>query len=184
MSGSDLAPALLVAMPQLVDPNFRRAVVLLLHHDEEGTFGLVVNRLTDVPVDSLCSSLEIGWHGPPEEIVHWGGPVQPDHGWVLLGADDLDHEDVQPVTDGIAFTSSPDALRLIAEDPPERLRVFLGYAGWGPGQLANELAHGSWIVAPVTSRFVFDVGEADLWEAVLQSLGINPATLVPTQGVN
>jgi len=82
------------------------------------------------------------------------------------------------------FTSSPDALRQIASDPPERLRVFLGYAGWGPGQLANELAQGAWIVAPLASRFVFDEGESELWEAVLRGLGINPATLVPTQGVN
>jgi len=171
-------------MPQLVDPNFRRAVVLLLHHDEEGTFGLVVNRLTDVPVDSLCSSLEIDWNGGGEEIVYWGGPVQPDHGWVLLGDDEFDHQDLQPVADGVAFTSSPDALRQIASDPPARLRVFLGYAGWGPGQLANELAQGAWIVAPLASRFVFDEGESKLWEAVLRSLGINPATLVPTHGVN
>ena len=171
-------------MPQLVDPNFRRAVVLLLHHDEEGTFGLVVNRLTDVAVESLCSSLEIRWRGGKDESVHWGGPVQPDHGWVLLGDDDFDHDDVQEVVDGLRFTSSPDALRAIADQPPERLRVFLGYAGWGPGQLANELAQGAWIVAPLASRFVFDEGDASLWEAVLRSLGINPATLVPTHGVN
>ncbi len=184
MAGTDLAPALLVAMPQLVDPNFKRSVVLLLHHDEDGTFGLVVNRLTDVPVDSLCSSLEIRWRGDEEDAVHWGGPVQPDHGWVIVGDDDFDHEDLQEIVEGIRFTSSPDALRAIAERPPERLRVFLGYAGWGPGQLANELAQGSWIVAPLSARLVFDVEGTDLWDAALRSLGINPATLVPTQGVN
>ena len=180
---SELAPSLLVAMPQLVDPNFRRAVVLLLHHDEEGTFGLVVNRTTDVEIDSLCSSLDIAWRGP-EEPVRWGGPVQPDHGWVLVGDPDFDHDELEEVVDGIRFTSSPDALRRIAQEPPDRLRVFLGYAGWGPGQLAQEIAQGSWIVAPPSATHVFDVAESDLWETVLHALGINPATLVPTQGVN
>ena len=184
MPRSDLSPALLVAMPQTMDPNFRGTVVLVLEHDENGTFGLVVNRPTDLPVETLCSTLEIDWNGEPGAFVSWGGPVQPDHGWVLLGEDGLDSLDLRPVAEGIRFTSSPDVLRQLAEDPPEHMRVVLGYAGWGAGQLASELAQGVWIVAPVSAHFVFDPSGEDLWERVIQSLGINPATLIPSQGVH
>ncbi len=184
MSDSDLAPALLVAMPQLQDPNFRRAVVLLVEHDEDGTFGLVVNRPLDLRVGALCESLAMRWNGEPSRRVGWGGPVRPDHGWVLAGDDEVESLELRPVADGIQVSSSPEVLRSLAEEAPQRFGIFLGYAGWGPGQLGREIAQGSWIVAPVSSRFVFDTACDDVWERVLRSLGIDPATLVATQGVN
>ena len=81
---SSLAPTFLVAMPQLLDPNFRRTVVLLVHHDEEGTFGIVLNRSTELTAPSLCATLDIAWHGTQAEPIGWGGPVQPQTGWVLF----------------------------------------------------------------------------------------------------
>ena len=102
----------------------------------------------------------------------------------LLGDDELDHLELSPVADGIQVSSSPDVLRSLAEEAPERFGIFLGYAGWGPGQLTQEISQGSWIVAPVSSRFVFDTDCDAVWEGVLRSLGIDPATLVATQGVN
>ena len=87
---SSLAPTFLVAMPQLLDPNFRRAVVLLVHHDEEGTFGIVLNRSTEITAPSLCATLDIAWHGAKAEPIGWGGPVQPQTGWVLFD-DESDH---------------------------------------------------------------------------------------------
>jgi putative transcriptional regulator len=184
VSGSDLAPALLVAMPQLLDPNFHRAVVLLIEHDEGGTFGLVLNRATDLPLGQLCESLGIPWRGGIERGVSWGGPVQPEHGWLLLGDAAPDHLEVEPVMDGVRFSRSPDVLREVAKSPPRRFRAFLGYAGWGPGQLREELIQGAWLVAPASPEFVFDAPLETLWEDVVRNLGIDPATLVPTQGVN
>jgi putative transcriptional regulator len=171
-------------MPQLLDPNFARAVVLVIDHDEGGTFGLVLNRGTDLPVAQLCASLGIDWQGQDERSVAWGGPVQPEHGWLLLGEGAPGSLEATDVVDGVRFSRSPDVLRECAEAPPEQFRVFLGYAGWGPGQLRDELIQGAWLVAPASAEFVFDAPRETLWEAVVRGLGIDPATLVPTQGVN
>lgn len=171
-------------MPQLLDPNFARSVVLVIEHDEGGTFGLVLNRATDLPVTQLCASLGIDWHGPDERNVSWGGPVQPEHGWLLLGDGAPGSLEALDVLDGVRFSRSPDVLRECAEEPPERFRIFLGSAGWGPGQLRDELVQGAWLVAPASAKFVFEAPRESLWEDVVRGLGIDPATLVPTQGVN
>ncbi len=180
-----LAPTFLVAMPQLLDPNFKRAVVLLIHHDAEGTFGVVLNRRTELTAGDLCTTLSIGWHGEAEKEVGWGGPVQPQTGWMLFGEESVTGlEDVRFLGDGIGFAGSLEVLRELAEDPPDDLQLLLGYAGWGPGQLENELAEGAWLLAPVSREVVFDVDSAHMWEHVVRSLGIEPSTLVATRGVH
>lgn len=185
MADASLAPSLLLAMPDLQDPNFRRAVVLLVHHDEEGTFGVVLNRTTEILAPQLCDSIEIEWRGDPEAEVHWGGPVQPQTGWVLYeGETGAGEEDVRRVAAGLNFAGSLDVLRQVASLPPERLRVMLGYAGWGPGQLEAELADGAWLVAPVDAPTVFDIESEEMWDHVVRSLGIEPATLVSGRGVH
>jgi putative transcriptional regulator len=171
-------------MPQLLDPHFRRTVVFMLEHNESGSFGLVVNRETDLSISDLCASLEIEWRGTHQAPVRWGGPVQPEHGWLLLGEDHHDHLEALPVAEGIRFARSPDVLREVASSPGPRVEVFLGCANWGPGQLVQELIDGAWIVAPVSPEFVFDAPRDTLWEEVVRDLGIEPATLVPTAGVN
>ncbi|MCH8889909.1 MAG: YqgE/AlgH family protein [Myxococcales bacterium] len=186
MSESPLAPGLLVAMPQLMDPNFQRAVILVIHHDETGSFGVVLNRSTDITAPVLCSTLEIEWRGDPGWEINWGGPVQPQTGWVLFGSEERRErgEDVSQIQPGLCFAGSLDVLRGIASDPPGRIRVLLGYAGWGPGQLESELVEGSWITAPVCEKAVFDVAPSEMWEHVVRGLGIEPSTLVATRGVH
>ena len=186
MAPTSLAPAFLVAMPQLRDPNFRRSVVLLIHHDEQGTFGVVINRPTDVTATGLCSSLELDWCGTPEKGIGWGGPVQPQTGWLLLGdaPDVAGREEVKHVGEGIHFAGSLDVLRSVAEDPPQDLHLLLGYAGWGPGQLESELAEGAWLIAPVSRDVVFGVHPEAMWDHVVRSLGIEPSTLVASRGVH
>ena len=83
VADSDLIASLLIAMPQLEDPNFKRSVMLIVHHDEGGTFGLVLNRPVDMSARDLCDSLEVGWGGDPSMPLHWGGPMQPNTGWML-----------------------------------------------------------------------------------------------------
>jgi len=182
-----LAPALLVAMPQLLDPNFRRAVVLLVHHDAEGTFGVVLNRTTEIRASQLCESIEVDWRGDPDAEIHWGGPVQPQTGWVLFEegeAEGEDGEDVREVVPGVGFAGSLAVLRRMASEPPSRVRILLGYAGWGPGQLESELAQGAWLVAPADASVVFATDLDAMWSRVVRSLGIEPATLVPSRGVH
>ena len=133
---SSLAPSLLIALPALGDPNFRRTVVLLVHHDEDGTVGLVLNRRTDLSAADLCETLDVEWLGDPEWPVNWGGPVQPNTGWVVAGGPDLaDLPEATRFADDLHFAGSLDALRRVAASMPAQLRLFLGYAGWGPGQL-------------------------------------------------
>jgi putative transcriptional regulator len=183
---STLAPGLLVAMPHLIDPNFRRAVVLLIHHDENGTFGVVLNRSTQITAPNLCSTLDIEWQGSPDEAIDWGGPVQPQTGWVIFDEEIGAHErdEVKQLGEGVCFAGSLDVLRRVATAPPRNLRLMLGYAGWGPGQLESELSEGSWLVAPLCREVVFDVGAEAMWEHVVRSLGIEPATLIATRGVH
>ena len=174
-------------MPQLQDPNFRRAVVLLVEHDDEGTFGLVLNRQVDLSAENLCASLDVEWQGAPETPIHWGGPVQPTTGWVVFGETLTgagDAEDVSQLGPGICFAGSLDVLRAVAEAPPSDVRLFLGYAGWGPGQLEGELSAGAWLNAPLSSDTVFGVDPDQMWEHVVRGLGIDPATLVSTSGVH
>lgn len=182
---SSLAPSLLVALPDLADPNFRRTVVLVVHHDEDGTVGLVLNRKTDLSAADLCETLDVAWCGDLDSSVNWGGPVQPNTGWVVAGGDDLaDLPDSTCCADGLWFAGSLDALRRVAERVPPRLRLFLGYSGWGPGQLEGELAAGAWVVAPLSAEMVFEVDEAELWDHVWRLLGIDPATIVSTPGIH
>jgi putative transcriptional regulator len=184
VSSTPLAPSLLVALDTVVDPNFRRTVVLVLHHDEGGAFGLVLNRTAEVSIGTLCASIDLAWNGSDEAEVDWGGPVQPDHGWVLLGDRGIESPEVEDVSPGIRFSRSRNVLGDVAATPPERLRVFLGYAGWGAGQLEREIADGSWLFVPTAPELVFETPLESLWDASVRSLGIEPATLVSTQGVN
>ncbi len=172
-------------MPQLEDPNFHRAVVLLVHHDGDGAFGLVVNRSADLTIGDLCASLEIPWAGDTEVDVGLGGPVQPNTGWLLFDASaDEDLPDSREVMPGIQFAGSVESLRHLADAPPERVRMFLGYAGWGPGQLESELVQGAWLLAPATPELVFEVAWDELWERAVRGLGVEPTHLIPTPGLH
>jgi putative transcriptional regulator len=159
-------------MPQLLDPNFHRAVVLLIHHDEGGTFGVVLNRSTDIEAPTR---------------IDWGGPVQPQSGWVLYGPTSLIHttESERTLADGVKFVGALDeVLGQLETMTGNDVRFLFGYAGWGPGQLEAELVEGAWLTAPVTSEVVFHVEMDNMWETVVRSLGIDPATLSPASGIH
>lgn len=182
---ASIAPSLLVAMPDLGDPNFRRTVILLVHNDADGTIGLVLNRSTDLSASDLCETLDVEWHGDPEWTVSWGGPVQPNTGWVVAGDEALGGLlEATCFAEGLWFAGSLDALRCVASRPPAQLRLFLGYAGWGPGQLERELAAGAWVLAPLDVRELFETSEEDPWTRAWRLLGIDPATIVSTPGVH
>jgi putative transcriptional regulator len=184
---SDLTASLLVAMPQLDDPNFRRAVVLLVHHGTEGSFGIVLNRSLDVTIAELMENSGIRW---PNGVgsVGWGGPVQPERGWVVFGADglvaDTSDENVATLPQGVCVTGSLDMLRAVATRPPADVRLFLGYAGWDAEQLEHELVEGAWLLAPFRREVVFETTADAMWESVVRGLGIDPNALVPARGIH
>jgi putative transcriptional regulator len=189
----NVAPGLLLSMPHLVDPNFTRAVVLMIEHTEEGSFGLIVNQPSPMSVISLLDQLDIDWHGDPGAAVWSGGPVMPTTGWVLheplrlpphVDPSDSDEASTVMVAPGIELSTSPDVLREIALAPPARVRFLLGYAGWGPGQLTTEMVRGSWLHANVSPELVFDIDPALMWDKAMRSIGVDPESLVPGQGVH
>ncbi len=191
-----LAPGLLLAMPHLADPNFHRAVVLMIEHDDDGSFGLIINRPSTMSVSSLLVALEMSWRGDAGAVVWTGGPVMPTTGWVLhepsmrvgRGATSLkvglETDGTVSFAPGLDLSTSPDKLRLIAEEPPGRTRFLLGYSGWGPGQLADEMARGSWLHADADPALIFETPADSLWESALRSLGVSPESIVQGSGIH
>lgn len=186
MEETSLAPGLLLAMPQLLDPNFVRSVVLMIDHGERGSFGLIVNQPSPIKANELLESLSLEWGGDPEAFVWSGGPVGRTTGWVLhepLADDARPH--TASVGPGLALSTSTERLKTIAAAPPKRIRLLLGYAGWAPGQLAAEMARGSWIHAEPDPRLIFEAPPDEMWALALRSVGVmNPESLVPSVGVH
>jgi putative transcriptional regulator len=165
-----LAPSLLLSMPQLVDPNFNRTVVLLCKHTEDGAFGLVVNR----PLVTTNCDVDV-----------WvGGPVEQERSWILADGD-VDHAPVVPIANGLYLSTSPDLLRRLLEpDPPPNARLIVGYAGWGPGQLEAELNASAWLIGDVDRELIFNTPADRMWETAIRRLGADPATLQMSRGVH
>ena len=177
-----LAPSLLLSMPQLQDPNFARSVVLLCEHAPEGAFGLVLNRPTDVAAASAVH-LDPPLLGGNGMRLWLGGPVEPQRGWILAG--DEPEADARLIVEGVYLSSSPLALRRVLEAEREpRARVLAGYAGWGPGQLDEELAESSWLIAGVQPDLIFDIEPPLMWETAIRRLGADPTTLQMSRGVH
>jgi len=157
---------LLVAAPALLDPNFRRTVVLVGEHGDEGALGVILNRTSGSRVDEALPELTSLIDGA--EAIHVGGPVQPSAIVVLAEFDEPGRAETL-VVDDVGFLPSeidPDALGEL-----RRTRVFAGYAGWGPGQLDGELREGSWIVEPAAPDDVFTADPDELWSEVLRRKG-------------
>lgn len=172
-----VAPGLLIAMPTLADPNFFRAVVLMCGHSEEGAFGLVINHRFDLPVADVCSDAGVAWRGGEEPRVYCGGPVERERGWVVH-LDSAGLEDSEAVGGGVAITTSLNALEAYGDDTTGSYRLVLGYAGWGPQQLQDEIASGCWLTAPIDAGVVLDAEHDMIWERALRSVGVDPAHLV------
>jgi putative transcriptional regulator len=176
-------PTLLLSMPQLQDPNFARTVVLLCDYVPEGAFGLVLNRPTEIPASSMVK-LEppvVSGNSLPLCI---GGPVEPERGWILLG-DQPDESEYRTIQEGVYLSTSPTLLRrVLAASPAPRARVLAGYAGWGPGQLDEELAQSAWLMAELEVDLVFDVPLAAMWETAIRRLGADPSALQASHGVH
>lgn len=179
------APSFIIAMPQLVDPNFHRAVVLMIEHGDEGAFGLVINRPGRTRIGELCTNLKVTWGGDERAMSLSGGPVGTDQGFVLHGAV-ADDQVVKSrdVADGVRMALDMESFRVLCARPPERFRMLLGYAGWGPGQLESEVRAGAWLTTEVDPSLIFDTPVEETWQRALRSLGIDPTMLVAGSGVH
>ncbi len=175
MTGSFLTNQFLIAMPGLEDPNFFRSVTYICEHNEEGAMGLIINRPMNMQLGEVFEHIQVKEASPEARQVpiYLGGPVQQERGFVLhspIG----EWEATLKVTDRIGVTSSLDILHAIARDEgPEQKLITLGYAGWGAGQLEQELADNAWLSGPADPDILFNKPNEERWKAAAASLGVD-----------
>ncbi len=178
-SPCDLTNHFLMAMPGMADPNFDGSLILIAEHSAQGAMGLVVNRPVDMTLAGLFERIDLQLTDPrlARESVLFGGPVQCDRGFVLhrpIGAWNAS----VVIGEDLAMTSSRDVLEaLAAGEGPEQVIVTLGYAGWGAGQLEQELLRNAWMTVAASSDLVFDVPIAQRLGRAYALLGIDPMLL-------
>ncbi|MEA3640504.1 MAG: YqgE/AlgH family protein [Lamprobacter sp.] len=165
----------LIAMPGLQDPNFARTVTYVCEHSEEGAMGIVINRPMEIQLGEVLAQLEI----EPEVSnvsnapVYLGGPVQTDRGFVIHDGN-FNFDSTLRVTDQIQVTTSRDVLEAIAkgQGPANRL-IALGYAGWGSGQLEQEMIANAWLSGPANGQILFSTPSGQRWQSAAQLLGVD-----------
>jgi putative transcriptional regulator len=175
MQQTSLANHFLIAMPALEDPNFQRSVTYICEHNENGAMGIVINRQTDLELGEVLEHMQI----PPRidavrhQPVYAGGPVQQDRGFVLHRPAG-NWVSMLTVSDDIAITTSRDILEAIsAGEGPDDSIIALGYAGWAPGQLEEELAANAWLNGPADERIIFATPCEQRWKAAAALLGVD-----------
>lgn len=164
----NFAGKLLVADPSIKDPHFARTVIYLARHDDEGAFGLVINRpLEKFPLAKLLAHLQVKNIDTAAELeLYAGGPVQPDYGFVLHSNDFTAKNATVAVDDAFAVSDVRQVLRALAENRgPAKSLFAIGYAGWGAGQLERELERGDWSVVDADKTLVFDLPVGEKWLA-------------------
>ncbi len=180
---SSLKNHLLIAMPALHDGVFDRTVIVVCEHNAEGAMGVVINRLVDINMSDALRAVDIQ---PSEEMIHrpvyWGGPVQPQHGFILHSPRGEWFSSLE-INDDLALTSSPDILQAIAQhEEPQRYLLTLGYAGWGAQQLEAELQDNAWLHGPLDMAVIFDLPASERWQAAARLLGVDMRLLSGAAG--
>ena len=156
---------LLIASPKRRDPNFFRAVILMVQHDDQGSLGLVLNRPLEVTVQAAWKQLsqlpcQVGGH------LHQGGPCD---GVLMALHTDIEASDIE-IVPGVHFSTSKDAIEHLMSHTGSRVRLFVGYAGWTAGQLETELSQGAWLTLPATDEGVFDIKQG-AWDHLMRKIG-------------
>ncbi|HUJ24930.1 MAG TPA: YqgE/AlgH family protein [Myxococcales bacterium] len=176
---SDLAPGILIAVPQMDDENFSRSVVLLVEHNESGAMGVVINRQSEIALSDIGREHGMEVHDGAGNA-YIGGPVERDRGFLVHRRPEVG--DSVRLEEGVFLSVSTDALRALLAGEPDAYRLCLGYAGWGAGQLEREMVAGGWLNSSISSKRIFDTPAEKIWDAVIRDLGIDPAFLVQGGG--
>jgi putative transcriptional regulator len=186
METTSLADHYLIAMPTLQDPNFFHGVTYICEHNENGAMGIIVNRPLDMGLEEIFA--ETDTHSDIDAInhhpVYLGGPVQNERGFIIHQPPG-DWDNLLKVSDHIGVASSRDLLQAIAKgEGPPRLFVALGYAGWGPGQLDQEMTENAWLSVPAkgAEHIIFDVPDHERWQAAAALTGVDMSRLSPNFG--
>jgi putative transcriptional regulator len=184
MSSMNLTDHFLIAMPNMVDPNFARTLTYVCEHNDQGALGLVINRPLDMTLSALLAQVNLSNTGSAlqKSPVHFGGPVQVDRGFVLhqpVG----EWQSTLSVNGRVGLTTSKDILAAVGGgEGPSKLLVTLGYAGWAPGQLENELSQNAWLSVQAAPEIIFDIPSEERLPAAMQLLGIDYASLSEQAG--
>ncbi len=181
----DFSGQLLIAMPGMGDMRFDRAVIFLCAHSEKGAMGLIVNKPSqDLSFADLVEQLSLPSEGGEVAApIHFGGPVDHGRGFVLHSDDYSIDAATLGVKGGFGMTATIDILKDIATGHgPKAALLALGYAGWGPGQLEEEIQSNGWLLCDATSDIVFDQPNSEKWAASLRGLGVDPVTLSASAG--
>lgn len=179
-NASTLTGHFLIAMPALGDPNFARGVTFICQHGEEGTMGLVVNRASEYRLGEVMAQMQMVCEDEnvAAKPVLVGGPVMVERGFVLHEPDERRWDSSFRVSDTLAVTTSRDILAAMAEsNGPARALVALGYAGWGAGQLEQELRDNAWLTVEANDRILFDTALENRWQAAVALVGVDPNQL-------
>ncbi|WP_227258304.1 YqgE/AlgH family protein [Kangsaoukella pontilimi] len=180
-----LTGKLLVAMPGMGDPRFDRSVIFMCSHGEDGALGLIVNKPTpSLSFAGLLQQLDIAGGTTERDIrVHFGGPVENGRGFVLHSAEYGANRSTLRVGEAFGMTATLDILEDIAHGGgPEDAILTLGYSGWGPGQLEDEILANGWLTCDASRQIVFETEDDAKWSAALGSIGVDPLTLSSTAG--
>lgn len=183
-SAGSLTNQLLIAMPGMMDPNFSTTVTLICEHNDDGALGIVINRPLELKLAGLFEQLEVSDPDPvaAESPVVMGGPVGPERGFVLHNPGNQ-YENTLAVSEDIHLTFSRDIIdQLAAGTGPVKSLVALGYAGWQPGQLEDEMLANSWLNVPASTDIVFDMPFGDRWASAARKLGIDISRIAPDAG--
>ncbi|MEQ1438653.1 YqgE/AlgH family protein [Fontimonas sp. SYSU GA230001] len=182
-TGAFLKNQFLVAMPSLEDENFSHTVSLLCEHSDDGAIGLVINRPTELKLTEMMEQMELDHDQVDRDaLVYWGGPVQPERGFVIH-RDPGGWESCMSLGAGLYITTSRDILRAIGKgEGPSDYVVVLGYAGWGAGQLENEILHNAWLNAPLDEQILFRTPIQQRWQAATKLLGVDVTQLAGNAG--
>lgn len=175
MDAVSLTNHFLIAMPQLEDPNFFHSVTYICQHNDEGAMGIIINQPLDMNLGEILVHLEIDNEDPDlgEQPVYFGGPVQQDRGFILHRPG-KNWEGTLFISDEVALTTSSDILKDIANHQgPSQSLIALGYAGWGEGQLEQEMAQNAWLSVPASAGIIFDTPVEKRWESAAALLGID-----------
>lgn len=172
---TSLKSQLLIAMPSLEDPNFSRTVTFICEHSEQGAMGIVLNRPTDLHLADVLKHMDIAADPGPagEQAVYLGGPVEEERGFVLHSHTGS-WDSTLAVNGEISVTTSRDILEAMARGGgPGQTLVALGYAGWGAGQLEQELEQNAWLSGPADQSILFDLPADQRWAAAARLLGVD-----------
>jgi len=178
-----LGGQLLLAMPGIGDPRFEKAVIAMCVHDEDGALGIGLGQLVPrIGFHNLLKQLDIPTGTAPDVAIHLGGPVEPQRGFILHSPDWNSEESID-VGGRWRLSATLEILRAIAEGKgPERWVAALGYAGWGRGQLKQEMSRHGWFVTPGADELLYEVDVETRWAAAFRSAGVDPRLLTAQSG--